>query len=114
MTRILVVEDDLEQLAMRRQILEHAGYEVAEAQSAAEAIEQLPGAAVLVTDLRIPAAEDGLRLIEAAKGSARVIVLSGAEPEVALPVDRFLQKPCSSKKLLEAIAALAPPGALAS
>ena len=43
MARILVVEDDPDQLEMRKLILEHAGYEVAAAQNAAEAIDQLPG-----------------------------------------------------------------------
>ena len=108
--RILVVEDDLEQLAIRRQILEHAGYEVAAARNAPEAIAQLDGASVVVMDLRIPAVEDGMGLIRAVSGSARIIALSGADPEVALPVDEFLQKPCSSKRLLEAIAKWTAPG----
>ena len=107
MSRILVVEDDPEQLSIRTQILEHAGYEVAGALNAAEAMERLPGSSVIVMDLRIPAVEDGVRLIEAARGAARVIVLSGAEPETELAVDQFLRKPCTSKKLLETIAKFA-------
>jgi len=103
MARILVVEDDPDQLEMRKMILEHAGYEVATAQNAAEAIDRLPGCELLVMDLRLPTLEDGQRLIQAASGSAKIIVLSG-DAETALPVDEFLTKPCSSKKLLETIA----------
>ena len=104
MPRILVVEDDADQLEMRRLILTHAGYEVAIAQNAAEAIDRLPGCQIVLMDLRLPAPEDGLRLIAAASGAAKIIVLSGGEPESALPVDEFLTKPCTSKKLRDTIA----------
>ena len=105
MSKILVVEDELDQLAIRCQLLEHAGYEVLTAQTAMDALPQLPGCQVVLTDLRIPTLEDGLRLIQAAAAaSARVVVLSGAEADSALPVDEFLTKPCSSKKLLETVA----------
>jgi CheY-like chemotaxis protein len=104
MARILIVEDDPGQLEVRKLILEHAGYEVVTAQTAAEALERLPGCQVVLMDLQLPTPADGMRLIRAASGDARVIVLSGAAPNVALPVDEFLTKPCSSKKLLETIA----------
>ncbi len=106
MARILVVEDDAGQLEIRKLILEHAGYEVATAQTAAEAIDRLPGSQLVLMDLRIPTPEDGLRLIDAVRGVARIVVLSGAEPDGAPPVDEFLIKPCSSRKLLEVIARL--------
>ena len=79
MARILVVEDDPIQLEMRRQILEHAGYEVVAAQNASEALERFAGCPVVVMDLRIPEPEDGLRLIQALAGKARIIVLSGGQ-----------------------------------
>ena len=104
MPRILVVEDDVDQLALRKLILEQAGYEVAPAQTASEAIERLPGCQLVVADLRIPTVEDGSRLIQAASGLAKIIVLSGGNPPATPGVDEFLAKPCSSKKLLEAIA----------
>ncbi|MBZ5607926.1 MAG: response regulator [Acidobacteriia bacterium] len=111
MAKILVVEDDPDQLCIRRQILEQAGYEVAVAQTAAEALPQLPGCRVVVMDLRLPAPEDGMALIRAASSTARIIVLSGAEPETPLPVDQFLRKPFSSKKLLETVARCCAPEA---
>jgi len=105
MTRVLVVEDDLDQLATRRQLLEHAGYEVLGAQSGVEALARLAGCQVMLMDLRIPRLEDGLELIRAAgAASVRVIVLSGGLADTPLAVDEFLVKPCSSRKLLDTLA----------
>jgi len=103
MARILVVEDDAIQLEMRKQILEHAGHQVLAAQNASEALERWSGCAVVLMDLRIPEPEDGLRLIRAIAGAARIIVLSGGEVDPALPIDEFLTKPCPSRRLLAAI-----------
>src|SRR3984885_4389484 len=104
MARILVVEDDAGQLEVRRLILEQSGHEVVTAQTAAEALDRLPGCQVVLMDLQLPTAEDGMQLINAASGAARIIVLSGGEPEKMPAVDAFLTKPCSSRKLLETIA----------
>ena len=103
MARILVVEDDAIQLEMRKQILDHAGHQVVAAQNASEALERWTGCPVVVMDLRIPEPEDGLRLIQAIAGAARIIVLSGGEVDPTLPVDEFLTKPCPSRRLLAAI-----------
>ena len=111
MSRILVVEDDLDQLNLRLQILEQAGYDVAVAQNAAEAVPKLPGCRVVLMDLRLPTAEDGMQLIRAAAPVARIILLSGSEPESPLPVDEFLRKPFSSRKLLETVARFCGPQA---
>src|SRR5262252_3010195 len=103
MARILVVENDAGQLEIRKQILELAGHEVVAAGTAAEALPRICGCQIVLMDLRIPKPEDGLRLIHAAEGSARVIVLSGSAPDPAVPVDQFLRKPCSSRKVLDTI-----------
>jgi len=103
MARILVVEDDASQLDIRKQLLEHAGYEVVAARDAAEALERWKGCPIVVMDLRIPEPEDGLRLIQGIAGRARIIVLSGGQVDATLPVDEFLTKPCPSKRLLVAI-----------
>ena len=111
MPAILVVEDDPDQLSIRCQILEHAGYSVQTAHSAVEALPLLSRCRLVLMDLRLPKTEDGLELIHAAtQAGVRVVVLSGAEPESALPVDAFLTKPCSSRKLLETLLALCPLG----
>lgn len=106
MARILVVEDDTGQLEMRRLILEQSGHEVVTAQTADEAFDRLAGCQVVLMDLQLPTPEDGVRLIRAASGAARIIVLSGGEHHNMPPVDAFLSKPCSSRKLLETIARL--------
>jgi CheY-like chemotaxis protein len=103
MARILVVEDDTSQLDIRKQILEHAGFEVVTALDATEALARWEGCPVVVMDLRIPEPEDGARLIQAIAGRARIIVLSGGQVDPALPVDEVLTKPCPSKRLIEAI-----------
>ena len=103
MARILIVEDDAIQLDIRKQVLEHAGYEVLTAGDASEALGRWQGCPVVVMDLRIPEPEDGARLIQAIAGHARIIVLSGGPVDPALPVDEILTKPCPSKRLLETI-----------
>ena len=54
MARILVVEDDPDQLEMRRLILEQAGHQVVSAQTASEALQHLPGCQIVLMDLRLP------------------------------------------------------------
>ena len=103
MARVLVVEDDTSQLEIRKQIIEHAGHEVVTAQDASEALERWVGCPVVLMDLRIPEPEDGLRLIQAVAGKARIIVLSGGVMDRTLPVDEFLTKPCPSRRLIESI-----------
>lgn len=103
MARILVVEDDPSQLEIRRQILEHAGHDVITAHDASEALERWSGCPVVLMDLRIPEPEDGLRLIQAIHGQARIVVLSGGPVDPGLPVDEVLRKPCPSRRMLESI-----------
>ena len=81
MARILVVEDDAGQLEVRKLILEQSGHEVVTAQTAAEALDRLPGCQLVLMDLQLPTPEDGVQLINAASGAARIIVLSGGELE---------------------------------
>lgn len=103
MPRILVVEDDPDQLEIRKRILENADYEVVTAENASEALERWSDCPVVVMDLRIPTREDGLQLIQAIDRKARIIVLSGGPMDPAPPVEEFLMKPCPPRKLLAAI-----------
>lgn len=111
MADLLLVDDEPDQLELRKLLLERAGYAVRTAHSAEAAIraatERPP--AVTVMDLRLPDAKDGLRLIRQLNElSVRIIVLSGwpsdleYTPEHPL-VFRLFPKPVNLSVLLEAI-----------
>ena len=115
MCRLLVADDDAQQLGIRKLLLEAAGHEVAVAEDAPAArrllAELLPD--VLVMDLRLPKLKDGLSLIRCVDEqhlAAKIIVLSGWTEEFCdLPeeklVCRVLGKPIRNDLLLEAISA---------
>lgn len=108
MATVLLVEDDPDQLDLRRQILEAAGHTVLPAPSAAAALAH-PAADVAVVDLRIPTLEDGLNLIQTLQErtpAMKCIVLSGWTQDLTLRVDRVLAKPVKTKALLQHIARL--------
>jgi len=123
MSRILVVDDDLQQLDIRKQLLEVAGHQVALAMNPVQTMHAVErGAADLVImDLRFPNAEgnpdsaEGLALIRSIRDAGflvPVIVLSGwpddlyGRPEERM-VSRIMVKPVQSAHLVEAVAALA-------
>ena len=104
MARVLLIEDDPEQLELRAMILIQAGHQVETASNLAGAIEHCGECQVAVLDL-IPQSEELLEQLR--HNGTRIIVLSGREPaRTALfgRVDDFLVKPCPSQKLLESIA----------
>jgi CheY-like chemotaxis protein len=113
MPRVLVVDDDADQLRVRARLLELAGHRVAAASTASEALRLLEEfqADVMVTDLRLPTLDDGVALIRAAgerPAAPRIVVLSGwpqqldERPE-RRRVARVLLKPARYADLLEAI-----------
>ena len=113
MCRLLVADDDVQQLRIRKLLLEAAGHEVAIADTAPEArhlLEELRPD-VLVMDLRLPKLKDGLSLIrcvEEKRLAAKIIVLSGWTEELCdLPEEKLvccvLGKPIRNDRLLEAI-----------
>ncbi|MCC6369067.1 MAG: response regulator [Bryobacterales bacterium] len=117
MARLLLVDDDPDQLELRRLLLEQAGHEVAAAASVADAISlflsHTPEIAVM--DLRLPHTRDGLALIRRLRSESpatRIMVLSGWSADLAnLPeeqmVDQVLTKPVRSQQLVQFIAKLA-------
>jgi CheY-like chemotaxis protein len=122
MSRILMADDDLVQLDLRKQVLESAGHEVELAFTPHQALRQLERgwANLLIMDLRFlnaagnPDSEEGLTLIRSIheKGCrAPVVVLSGwpddlyGHPEEAM-VARVMMKPVPSRELLEMVAEL--------
>jgi CheY-like chemotaxis protein len=111
MGRLLVVDDDSEQLDVRCLVLRNAGHDVASALSAAAALESFETRRpdLVIMDLRLPRVEDGMRLLRELGAEARVVVLTGSRlQDGSVPgAARVLKKPCSSKTLLRAIAELA-------
>jgi CheY-like chemotaxis protein len=110
MARVLLVDDDADQLETRRLILAESGCEVWAAATAEEAVrlfgDHLPDCVVM--DLRLPRREDGARLIRAMRDrspSVRILVLSGwtrdleTLPERGL-VDRVMAKPAQSAQVV--------------
>ena len=107
MARVLLVEDDPAQLEIREILFQAAGHDVRTAatpdQARAIVRDWQPG--FVVTDLRLPAVEDGLSLIEELARAAKVIVLTGMRLDgPPAGAYRLLRKPCSSKALLKAVA----------
>ena len=116
MARILVADDDFEQLRLFRILLESAGHTVQVVADPAEMLRQLAatGPNVLMMDLRFPDSRVGLALIRRIREQGckvPLIVLSGwpeelyGQPEEAM-VERILVKPIGAADLLEAIDAL--------
>ena len=110
MARILLVDDDPDQLEVRRMLFQQAGHEVYTAVDAGTALEVLDRATpqLVITDLRLPKVEDGLALIRAMRQRAtavRIVVLSGwvsdieQLPEAGL-VDAIVGKPARTNRLL--------------
>ena len=113
MARILIVEDDPDQLELRRLLLEKAGHEVWTATSREQAnqVFDQASAAVVIMDLRLPGLKDGQALIRdlrARSSTVRIFVESGSVGDLsALPeasmVDELLNKPSSFPMLLKLI-----------
>ena len=102
MARILLLEDDPDQLEFRRLLLENAGHQVQTAIGTSEAMPGVAGADVIVLDL-VPGWEDFLERLPA---TPLVVVLSGRDTVTEAVAARsacMLRKPCSSRTLLETI-----------
>jgi CheY-like chemotaxis protein len=113
MAKILVVDDDAMQLAVRRTLLERLGHQVETATQASVALERVEAAepSCVLMDLRLPSAEDGLALLRELKRGCPtlpVIVLSGfpadlaGRPEAELASEVFA-KPVRTESLLKAL-----------
>jgi len=123
MARILVADDNVEQITVQRKLFEALGYEVDAASSPAATVEavrrRVPD--LVVMDLRFPKVSDGLGLIRALRESftgLKVIVLSGwpddlyGTPEETM-VDRIVVKG-SMRELLGVISEFLQPKAVAA
>lgn len=112
--RVLFVDDDADELELRKLIFENHGYEVMTASNAGDARQQFsakpPDSVIL--DPRLPSVEDGLALIRefrAASSGVKIVVLAGwpadleGRPERSL-VNAVLSKPVRTEVLLNALA----------
>ena len=108
MAKILCVDDDPDVIALKRIILEQAGYEVTTCLSAEDAIREIQRAAFdgVVTDWRL-GRERGRAIVEAAKAQSAmpVVVVSGFVAEAfqaAEPMaDIYLEKPADPRELVQ-------------
>ena len=108
MAKILCVDDDPDVIALKRTILEQAGYEVTTCISAEDAIREIRRVAFdgVVTDWRL-GRERGRAIVEAAKAQAAVpvVVVSGFVSEAfkaAEPMaDIYLEKPADPRELVQ-------------
>jgi len=115
---ILLVEDEPAVRMVSRRVLEMGGYKVLEATSGAEALEvwrkHSPQIKLLVTDIVMPGGLNGGELAEKLKAERpglKTIFMSGYSPSLIGKGSEFfrqaganfLQKPCSTKLLLETV-----------
>ena len=121
MTRILLIDDDALGRDMLRQMLERAGYDVVEAASGREGLQQYQATAIdlIITDILMPD-QDGLEIILELRRlvpEAKIIAITGGGqsglldllPVAAkLGAQRTLRKPLQRLELLEAIRHLVP------
>ena len=116
MARILIVDDDPDQLELRQLLLENAGHEVKPAATVDAAMAQFCAwnPAAVVMDLRMPVLADGLRLIRGIRSfssEAKIVVTSGwpadlTGREESKMIDQLMPKPVSMAKLLKWLALL--------
>ena len=114
MTRMLLVDDDKDLRQSLAYVLEHHGFEVRVAGTVPEALSFLSSEAfdVLLSDLHMPGAGDGLTVVSAmrhANPSAVTMLLTSfpemdaAAREILLQTDEILVKPMRIPDLVEAI-----------
>ena len=114
--KVLVVDDDLEQLSIRTMLLEQSGFEVVTASNGARArqlaAEHRPTCVLM--DLNLPTPSEGLALIrdlKAVDGAMRLFILTGSDPRSfrkhpeAAMVDEVFRKPASSAALIRKLKA---------
>ena len=119
MSRILVADDDLDQLVVRKTLLEAMGHEVVMAECPSEALREMERSApgLVIMDLRFPNAagrpdsREGMALIRRIREAGYrlpVVVLSGwpedlyGQPEERM-VSRIMVKPVGILVLLKTI-----------
>ena len=114
--RILVIDDDDQMRVLLRQVMEWAGFEVAEAEDGREGmqLQRRQPADLVITDLIMPEQEgmETIRLLKKEFPQTRIIAISGGGrigPEAYLPAaqelgaDRVFSKPFDVRELAGAV-----------
>jgi DNA-binding response OmpR family regulator len=121
--KVLLVDDDVAVLSMLEEVLQQEGYDVTTATSVPEALRHISSNVynVLLSDLHMPGAGDGLTVVSAMRHAnpKAVTMLLSAFPEmdaaahaILLQADQILVKPMDVTALVEAIKerlAIGPP-----
>ena len=114
-TKVLLVDDDEAMLDLVAQVLHENGFDVTTAGSVAEALKQIISGhpyAVLLSDLHMPGAGDGLTVVSAMRHAnpRAVTMLLSAFPEmdaaaraILMQADQILVKPMQLTALVKAI-----------
>lgn len=113
MLQVLLIDDNPAQLAVREAVLRDAGFSVATASTAEDALAQLQNAsfACIVTDHILPgdSGAEFVHRLRALNSNIPVVVVTGlaeAEPEYEGLEVSFLAKPCPPEKLIGCIQGL--------
>ena len=121
MTRILLIDDDALARDILQQMLERAGYDVVEAASGRDGLQQYQASAIdlIITDILMPD-QDGLEIIQELRRlapEAKIIAITGGGQSglldllpiaAKLGAQRTLRKPLQRLELLKAIRHLVP------
>jgi len=110
MAKVLLVDDDPDQLEIRELVMETKGHCVTGARTRVEAVEEFQRCSpdIVLMDVRIPRHEDGVALVadlRSLSASVPILVLSGWPGDLdrspALPlVNEVLSKPVQTEALL--------------
>jgi CheY-like chemotaxis protein len=120
MTRVLLVDDDVNLREALEVAMTAAGHDVTVANNGLEALTTAVTASpqVIVTDVNMPVLEgpDMVRMLRAVPRLSRVpvILMSGIDTEAGIPVERHLRKPFDPTALLDSVSRVAAGAANAS
>ena len=116
--RILIVEDEFLIRATLVEVLEDEGYEVIAAESGEEALEIVRsdgGIVLMMTDMHLAGAMDGVTLASAVRGlrgGFPVVFMTGRPdrvPELDPSIEAMVSKPYTSSEIIGAITRLLAP-----
>lgn len=118
---ILVIDDDIDLVEVIRLTLEHEGYEVIDAQSGSRGLElaRERGPDLILLDVMMSEVDEGFQVAYQLRGDERtsdipILMLTAVSDQTGfdfdperdaefLPVDEFLEKPLSPRRLVDYI-----------